>query len=470
MNSFNVNIEKSIKRAAEKLKNLFSSKGAIRVISHLDTDGLTSAVIMTKILLKHEQKFWLTIVKQLEDSIIEELKEESLKKKWKALIFLDLGSNKINEIKKIASVPVFIVDHHEIEMVFEKIDVEYNKDNFYFIHCLNEKISAAGLSYLFARKLGGEKELAQFAILGMIGDFLDKSISKSNNNILADAQHSGMQLKRGLTVFSAMRPLHKALEFSSSVFIPGVTGNFNGSLEMLKEIGINVKTHKGWRTLMDLNDEELSRLITAILVRRVNDGRSQDIIDNIYLIKIANQVWDAREVSTMLNACGRLNYSGLALSFLLGSRNAREEVESIYSKYKHLLIKALNWVESAKKIQGENYIIVNAKSSIKDTIIGTVMSILSLSFVYNRGTILIGMAYRPDNKIKISARIVRARDKIERSDTNLNKLLFSVIKIIDGEVGGHANAAGALISQDKEKVFLELIEKELSTHELSIKI
>ena len=45
-----------------------------------------------------------------------------------------------------------------------------------------------------------------------------------------------MKIKKGPTVFSAMRPLHKALEFSSSVFIPGVTGNFNGALEMLREI------------------------------------------------------------------------------------------------------------------------------------------------------------------------------------------------------------------------------------------
>jgi len=280
-----------------------------------------------------------------------------------------------------------------------------------------------------------------------------------------------MKIKRGLTVFSAMRPLHKALEFSSSIFIPGVTGNFNGSLEMLRGIGIDVKTPRGWRTLMDLNEDEVSRLITAVLVRRVNDGRGQDIIDNIYLIKIANQVWDAREVSTMINACGRLGYSYFALSFLLGSKPAREEVERIYNKYKHLIIKALNWIESAKKIQKENYIIINARSSIKDTIIGTAMSIMSSSFIHPSGTILIGMAYRPDSKIKISARIVRFRDKNkEKKEINLNKILNSVIKTIGGEVGGHEKAAGALISQENEKNFIELIEKELSTQQLSIKI
>ena len=459
------NIEKNINEASEKFKEIFDKEGIIRIVTHLDTDGLTSAAILTEILLKYNQKFWISIVKQLEDSIIKDLEEDASKGKFKALMFLDLGSNKITKISKIG-VPIFILDHHEIEASFESYS---EKENFCFVNPLNEKISAAGLCYLFAKELGGEKRLAQFAVLGMIGDVLDKSISKLNSLILTDAKRGGMEIRRGLTVFSAMRPLHKALEFSSSIFIPGVTGNPKGSFEMLREIGIEVKTSRGWRTMMDLSQEELSRLITTILIRRVNDGRNQDIIDNIYLIKIAGQIWDAREVSTILNACGRLGYGGLALSFLLGSREAREEVENIYSSYKHLLIKALNWIENAKKIQGERYVIVNAKASIKDTIIGTAMSILSSSFIYPKGTILIGMAYRPDDKIKISARIVRDRSKKEVS-INLNKLLNSVINVIGGEVGGHANAAGGLISKDKEKVFIELIQKELSTQEVSIKI
>ena len=44
-------------------------------------------------------------------------------------------------------------------------------------------------------------------------------------------------------------------------------------------------------------------------------------------------------------------------------------------------------------IQGRGYIILNAKDKIKDTIIGTITSILSHSAVYDQETILIGMAY-----------------------------------------------------------------------------
>ena len=459
-----------IENISRELKKKFSSDGIIHIITHLDTDGLTSGAILIKILKQYDQRFSITILKQLEDSIIDELEEKASKQKWKAVVFLDLGSNKLSKIRTLSkTVPVFVLDHHEMEDEFENIDNfnESFKNSFFVNAKKTDRISAAGLSYLLAKELGGDKKFAQLALLGMIGDILDKSISKLNNLILKDAQESGMKIKRGLIVFSAMRPIHKALEFSSSIFIPGVTGNFNGSLKMLKDIGINVKIPKGWKTLLDLNEEELSRLITSILVKRVSNGHNQDIIGNIYLVKIGNQFWDAREVSTMLNACGRLNYSDSALAFLLESKDARYEIEGVYSKYKHHLIKALTWVEGAKKIEGEKYVIVNAKSSIKDTIIGTVMSIIASSFLYSEGTILVGMAYRPDNKIKISARIVKDRNK-ENTEINLNKIIGSVIKTIGGEFGGHANASGGLIPQDKEKSFIELIEKELSIRELKI--
>ncbi|MCL6500449.1 MAG: DHH family phosphoesterase [Candidatus Pacearchaeota archaeon] len=464
MNS--IHIIANIRESAAKLKEIFSEKGSIRIITHLDTDGLSSAAILVRALTKNDQRFTLSIVKQLEQEIIDEIREEFSKPKWKALIFLDLGAGKLHEIREITDLPIFVIDHHEIELPTGNFE---DRGKLYLIHSTSEKISAAGLTYMFAKELDGDKRSAQFAVLGMIGDILDKSISKLNNSILADAQESGMKLHRGPTVFSAMRPLHKALEFSSSIFIPGVTGNSSGALEMLREIGIEVKTSNGWRTLMDLNQEEVSRLITAILIRRVNDGRNQDVLDNIYLIKIAGQFWDAREVSTMVNACGRLGQGDIALAFLLDSREAREEVEHIYSEYKHQLIRALNWVETARKVQGAAYVIINAKNFIKDTLIGTVMSILSSSFVYPKGTVIVGMAYRNDNKIKISARVVRDKEDYGR-EVDLSRLLSSVIKSIGGEVGGHMNAAGGLISMEKEEEFIEILTKELANQEMSIKI
>jgi len=470
--------------AIAKLRQIFSENGAIRVITHLDTDGLTSATILINALKKFNQSFWLTTVKQLEDDMLDRLLKDAGKQKWKAIFFLDLGSSKLRKIKEFSNyLPLFVIDHHELDPLYglEKADDKGKNENFFLADTSqynNEEMSASCLTYLFVKKLDkSNKPLSQLAILGLIGDILDKNIGKNVQTIIEDAKDSGMQVKRGLTVFSAMRPIHKALEFSSNIFIPGVTGNTNGAIIMLRDLGIDMRNAKGYRTLLDLNKEELSRLITTILLRRVNYD-NQEIINNIYLIKVSNHIWDAREISTMINACGRLNYSSLAIAFLMGSKKARDKIEDVYTKYKHHIIQSLNTVNNIDKIIGEKYVIINAKKMIKDTMIGTIVSILTSSFLYKEGTIIVGMAYRKDRKIKISARVVRGRkgynsDNGDNSeggdiDVNLEHVLRSVISVIGGEVGGHMNAAGCLISRKKESEFIELLKRSMDTEQIRI--
>jgi len=453
--------------AAKKLKELFSEEGMIRVITHLDTDGLTSAAIFFYILKKYNQNFWVSIVKQLEEPLLKELLQQAEKQKWKAIVFLDLGAGMLSKIKNFTT-NVFIIDHHEIDCKIEPAEFfEETSGNLFFISPRfhnDEKMSASCLTYLFVKKLKShwsreDKKLAQLAIIGLIGDMLDKNISKSVRGILSDAEESGMEIKKGLTVFSALRPIHKALEFSN-IFIPGVTGSGNAVIAMLRDLGIEIKNSQGYRTLLDLSKDELSRLITAILLKAKD--QNQNILDNIYLVKIANRLFDAREVSTMLNACGRLGYSSLALAFLIGSKKAASKIEEVYAKYKHLIVRALNWIHSNKKIETNSYVIINAKNAIKDTMIGTVVSILASSYLYESGTIIVGMAYRKDSKIKVSARIVKGPN----NSVNLYKLLQSAVELTGGEVGGHKDAAGCLIPKEKEKEFLELLQEKLKLPEI----
>ena len=75
------------------------------------------------------------------------------------------------------------------------------------------------------------------------------------------------------------------------------------------------------------------------------------------------------------------------------------------------------------------------------------------------------MAYQGDDKIKVSSRSSGRGESI-----NLSDLLKLIIKETGGDVGGHAKAAGAVIPREKERLFIELIERELKMQEISIKI
>ena len=311
-------------------------------------------------------------------------------------------------------------------------------------------MSSSCLTYLFCKQINPEnKEFAKLAILGMIGDMLEKQIDKLNNGILNDGE---VKRKRGLLSYPSTRPLNRTLEFCSNPYIPKVTGNTKGVLELLREIGLTPKNGK-YKSLIELDKEEMSKLITAILLRNPK-AKNDKIIGDIFLIKFFNKLEDARELSAMINACSRLGQSEIAIQLCMEIPKAKKDAESTYIKYKQFIISGLKFVSEAEKIQGQGFVIINAKNKIKDTMIGTIASILSNSSLYEDGTIITTMAYYND-KIKVSSR------GVGRNGRNVREVLDNIIKVIGGEVGGHEFAAGCILSKNKEQEFINILKKNL---------
>lgn len=425
----------------EFLKKIQGKK--IHLVSHYDTDGITSAAIFSKTLKRLDKQFSIKILKQLNEEEIALFPEDRI------IILLDLGSNNLNELSKLKN-EIFIIDHHEIKTT--KIP-----DNMEIInpHLLKnyEELCAAELTYLVSKEISGENStFAYLAIIGMVGDTMEKEINKTRDRIIKD---SVIKIKKGLLLYPSTRPLDKTLEFSSRPFIPGATGNRSGVIQLLEEAGIE-KTGKSYKSLIELNDDEMKRLTTAILLRLSSEDASE-YIGNLYIIKFFNRIEDARELSAMINACSRMGYSQIAFLLCMGNPYARKKSERVYIKYRQCIISGLRFIDQNDKIEGREYVIINAKDNVKDTIIGTLASILSFSSIYKPGTIIIAMAYNGD-KIKISTRIAGRRTK---SNRNLKELVDSIIQTIGGESGGHCNAAGCTISKKDEEEFIELVKRKL---------
>jgi len=428
----------------------FSKNKPIRIISHHDTDGITSAAILAKIFSRLDKKFSIRIVKGLEKTIID---EEIKRQPNEVILFSDLASSNLDHFKNLEQ-PIFILDHHEIDKT--KVN---NKTKIINPHLTSNPedntATGAGLCYLFAKSISSEnQDLSSLAIIGLIGDRHETNLSKINQQIVNDAQD--LKIKKGITIYPATRPLRRALEWSTSPYIPGVTGNGPGAMELLRETGIPYT-----KTLLELTEEEMSKLITAVMIRRAQDNKPEDILGNLYILKFFNTKEDVREISTLINACSRLGHSDIAISYCLESEKAKSQALDIYTKYKQELVSGLKIAEKMDKIKGKGFVILNAKDQIKDAIVGTICSMLSSSPTYDQGTILIGMAYNED-KIKISARIVGHEGR------NLKEVLEKTVTTFKGanpqtiaEVGGHHFAAGCLIEKDKESLFIETLKKEL---------
>jgi single-stranded-DNA-specific exonuclease len=430
------NLESEIEIIANKFIEATLSKEVL-VISHFDTDGITSATIMLQTLKKMDKRFSVKILKRIEEETIFQLPND------KIILFLDLASGSLNHIVKANLKNVFIIDHHELTQEIP--------EGIYMINPqLNgkEEISSSSLVYLFCKHLVEEnKELAKLAVLGMIGDSMEKSIDKLNNLILNDGE---VKRKRGLLIYPSTRPLNRTLEYCSDPYIPGITGNTLGVVELLREVGLNPTGGK-YKSLIELDDNEMSKLVTAIVLKNPQ-VKNREIIGDIFLIKFFNKLEDARELSAMINACSRMGDSGTALEFCMESGKAKKKAEIIHTKYKQVIISGLKSVTESEKIEGTGFVIINARQRIQDTVIGTIASILSNSSLYEEGTMITTMAYY-DDKIKVSAR------SVGKCGRNIRKILAGVVDQTGGEVGGHEFAAGCMIKQENERQFLDLLKK-----------
>jgi RecJ-like exonuclease len=312
-------------------------------------------------------------------------------------------------------------------------------------------LSGAGICYLFAKTISANnKDLAHLAVIGMVGDLLEKNIHQTYQEILDD---SGAVIKKGLLLYPSTRPLDRTLQYCSNPYIPGVTGDYKGTLDLLREANLQRENGK-FQSLQDLSEGEMKQLITAIALKCAGKSDLSEYIGNLYLINLFNQLEDAREVSALINACSRMGHPEVALGFCLGNPQSKQQAEKVYIGYKQKLVEALKHVENEENIKGKTYTIIHGKDHIKDTIIGTVASILSHSPAYEEGTIIIGMAYNED-KIKVSARLAGKKGR------NVREVLHNIVVPLGGEVGGHPNAAGCMIDKNHEDVFIEQLQRQL---------
>ncbi|MDD5253802.1 MAG: DHH family phosphoesterase [Candidatus Nanoarchaeia archaeon] len=445
-----------IKEAVKRFRQL--PKKPIRIISQLDADGISSAAILIKALTREEFNFSVSFTRQLDYRILDEIKHED----YETFFFLDLGSAMLKDIeKRLKGKNIFVLDHHMHE--------DYKGD----ITNLNpskrlryEEVSAAGIVYLFAKEFNKiNKDLGFLAIVGALGDNQEKGeFSGVNKKILDETiENKEIFIKEGFYFLgSKEKAIYKAIQYCFDPYIPEVTGKEENAIRFLEELGINIKKENNFRKVSDLSEDELKKIITAIILKRIGSEESENISRKCYCVKEIEGIEDLREFSTMLNACARLNKTSLGVSLCLDKSKVKEEGLKVLEEYRSKLGKSLDWFYKNKEmfIEGKNYVIIHAGNNINISLVGVVASIISHSNIYEKGKMVLIMAHDPVGETKISGRVSGGEGPDIRS-----KLLKITKKVGDFVSGGHTLACGAVIPQDKEKEFIETAQKVLSEEE-----
>ncbi|MBS3130947.1 DHH family phosphoesterase [Candidatus Woesearchaeota archaeon] len=437
--------------------NSFDKNAPIRLISHLDADGISAASLMVKCLNNANRRYSISIVQQLNKEVLEQVALEP----YKYVIFTDIGAGMLDSIKAVLKgKEVLVLDHHDPELTQDGENVFMLNPHKFGIDGGIE-VSGAGVVYLFASCLDERiKDYAHIAIIGAIGDLQESGgFSKINREILAEAVSRGkLKVIKGLRLFGAQtKPLHKVLEYCTDPYIPGVSGSESGAIQFLSSLGIYPKNGKGWKKVGHLTEEEMQRLVAGVIMKRLNEKDPEDVLGNVYILKEESHespTKDAREFATLLNACGRMGKASLGIGVCLGDEKMKERALKSMLEYKKQIVNAMRWYESKKDSEfvtkGKGFMIINAQNEVMHTIIGTLASILSKSNELPDNTYILSMAKLVDGNSKVSI-----RKSGRNNEEDLKGVMGRIVAGIEGcEAGGHQNAAGALVPMDREEEFV----------------
>ena len=238
---------------------------AIRIVTHNDADGLSSGGIMGVAAYRAGACFRVSSEKKLDERLVEAVRDENPA----LVVFTDFGSGYLDIIAGGLTQPVIVLDHHMYKEAEAPNVVHVNP----MLHGIDgaRDIAASGISYLFAKAMDPKNvDLSCLALVGALGDQQDKgerrSLAGLNTMIEEDAAGAGLLEKHVSLIFYGYetRPVARAIAYTTTPYIPGLTGNEGNCVAFLKQIGIPLERDGRHRALADLSEEEKRTLFSAL--------------------------------------------------------------------------------------------------------------------------------------------------------------------------------------------------------------
>ena len=456
------------RKAAERILEHVKKGNTVFVVSHMDADGISAAGIMGTALSRMGATFRVRIERWFDKKVAETIAAE----KKSLTIITDMGSGYLDILnEKVKGRPLIILDHHQPNGEPDKAFVHVNPQPFGFDSARD--ISGAGIAYLTAKALSeGNLDLSCIGVVGALGDMQDKnkdrSLGGANQLVVEDAVNSGsLELVTDLLFFGReTRPIHKALAYTTSPFIPGISGEEDKSLAFLMGLGIKPKTGEKWRALRDLSQEEKRQIFSALSDYLASKGFKNDVamslLGTVYVLA-REEPWtplrDAREFALLLNSTGRTGKSGLGVAICMGDRGkCLEEANAALDEYRQAITEILRWLDAHpdRVEEMDSIYVLHGGEAIDEKMISAISTILSTNMP-NMEKPVIAYAVIPDeNIIKVSARTV---DSLTAKGFNMGEIMRVSAERFNGTGGGHDVAAGAQAPIKNRESFLKYVDE-----------
>jgi len=439
---------------SKKASNMILSmpkSARIRVASHYDADGITAAGILCTALYREGYDFHASLMRNPFTQGLERLRQEENE----MIIFLDMGSGQIDTIEKF-DCKTIIIDHHQYLKSETSKNILQINANLCGIDG-NYEACGATLSLSVAKTLDpGNIDLVSLALAGAIGDkqYIG-GIRGYNKTILDEALKKGF-LRQDAGIKLHGDSLYDSLYFSVDPYYKGLSGNKKGIYTLLERLHLDKNTK-----IEDLDDMKKNQLQSFLIFTLIKNGCQKNILDTVIRERYISDMLkcELERFADLLDACGKGGNRGLGLKICLGDKKAFEEAIELEKEYRQGILDELLKLEKdgVKEKKGIRYFYS------KDSSIGGVVGGIAANYIFDREKPLLSLVSKND-ELHVSC---RGNQYLVNKGLDLGLAMKDVSSQLHGHGGGHKIAAGATVSSEKEKEFLDIVDK-IITHQMKV--
>lgn len=416
-----------LEKTAEDIARSILRCDSMRVISHNDADGITSAGLICSALRRAKIPFHATLLNRLDASVVDAA--------IGPVVFCDMGSGKPELISRVKG-ECFVLDHHR---PVGTLGCMHLNPHLFGIDGAFE-LSASGTVYSVVRKMGDNVDLAGLALVGAMGD--RQAMIGANRSILDEAVQAGVvEVKAGLKM-AEDGPVEEVFERTVEPLL-----DFTGDSEKVKKFLEDIRV---MGDIQSLEDDDLSRLCTALTLKLLIQGSfaADSIIGEVIRLK-REVVENSLEMVQLLNACGNRDLPGLGLTLCLRDRTALPDARKLAAEYKgHILAEIRLLRENHKDMKNIRYLLLKSGEA------GAVVAGLGIRYLFTDKP-LITLNHKED-MVKISA---RGNKLLISKGLDLSVALRTASEAVGGVGGGHTIASGASIPPGAEEKFLKVVDE-----------
>jgi len=300
------------------------------------------------------------------------------------------------------------------------------------------EMSGSGTVYTVVREMGDNVDLAGLALVGALGD--RQMMIGANRTILEEAAASGVvEVAPGLKMDDG--PLGTVLAGSLDPLLE-ITGDPARAAAFLDEIGVSGE-------LPSIGRKDLSRLSTALILKLLLQGSTaaDSVVGETIRLK-REVVENAFEMMWILNSCGKMKETGLALTLCMRDRALLSEGRKIDRDYRARILKEVRLVqERLRETENLRYVVLNEMDAA-----GVVCGLLVRYLYADRPMIVLN---RSEGIVKVSARGNRL---LVFCGLDLSVALKGAAEKVGGNGGGHSVASGASIPLGSEEEFIAAVD------------